>query len=138
MKRGPEAGRRPRTLPACVDVASRCWGGSPPDWVLALAQVCDRSSQHLVAKEIGCSAGVVSGILRNSYPGDVGRVEIAIRGALMAHTVGCPVLDEIPAHECLEHQRRPFAATNPQRVRLYKACRSGCPHSRLKGDSNGR
>ncbi len=55
----------------------------------------------------------------------------AVEGALMGMTVTCPVLQEIPANRCLEIQNQPFAATNPVRVRLYHACRSGCPNSRL-------
>lgn len=49
----------------------------------------------------------------------------------MHATVACPVAGELRMHHCLQNQRMPFAATNPQRVRLYRACRAGCPHSRL-------
>jgi hypothetical protein len=41
-----------------------------------------------------------------------------------AATVACPVLDDLPRQRCLDHQRQreQFAATNPTRVLLYRAC----------------
>jgi hypothetical protein len=48
---------------------------------------------------------------------------------LMGAVVECPVIGEIPRQRCIEHQRRAhrFAATNPMRVQLSKACRV-CPN----------
>jgi hypothetical protein len=47
------------------------------------------------------------------------------------------VLGEISAKTCIDWQAKPFAATNEQRVMLYRACRSGCPYSKLKtGDDH--
>jgi len=45
--------------------------------------------------------------------------------------VDCPVVGEIPTHICLNYQKRPFTSVNPQYVQIYKACRNGCPHSKL-------
>lgn len=101
-----------------------------PDWIAALDAACRRESQKRVAERIGYSAAVVNQVLKGTYKGDLGAVEQAVRGALLHATVDCPVCGELPANKCLEYQRLPFAATNPQRVQLYRACRSGCPHSR--------
>lgn len=110
------------------------WGGKAPDWVHVLAEQRAASTQRAVAEQIGYSPAVVSCVLKGTYRGDLRAVEQAVRGAFLHATVDCPVIGELRAHRCLEIQRQPFAATNPQRVRLYRACRNGCPHSRHKED----
>lgn len=105
------------------------WCGTPPDWVVALAGACDQASQSAVAKRCGYSPSTVNQVLRNRYAGDLGAVEAAVRGALMAHVVACPVLGEVPSHQCIAHQRRKPAqiGANPTWVRLYRACPT-CPN----------
>lgn len=110
--------------------ARTAWGEDLPDWVRALAQACDRTSQKKLAQEIGYSATVVNQVIKGTYKGDLTAVESAVRGALLDYKVECPVLGELRAHHCLEHQRQPFSTANPQRIRLYRACRSGCPHAK--------
>jgi DNA transposition AAA+ family ATPase len=101
------------------------------EWIARLRAECGRTSQTAVARKIGYSPTVVNRILKGNYEGDLQAVQKAIEGALMGATVNCPVLQEIAANRCLEIQNQPFAATNPERVRLYRACRDGCPNSRL-------
>ncbi len=103
------------------------------DWIEVLRAECQRTSQRQAAEAIGYSPAVVSQVLKGAYKGDLSAVETAVRGAFMGRNVACPVLGELPANRCLAYQRQPFAATNPQRVKLYRACRAGCPHSQLKG-----
>lgn len=98
-------------------------------WIDRMAEECARSSQKAVADRIGYSATVVNQLLKGKYKGDLVAIEAAFRGAYMRLTVECPVLGTLPANECLEHQKLPFAATNPQRVRLFRACRE-CKHRR--------
>ena len=108
----------------------RAWGANPPDWVKVLAERCDKAgSQGAVAAELELSAAVVNQVLGRSYKGRLDRVESRVRGRYMQATVSCPVLDEIPTHECLDNQAKAkkFKATNPLRVRLYTACRA-CPN----------
>ena len=105
------------------------WTDPAPGWVLVLASACDATSQNRVAKRIGYSPAVVGAVLTNSYPGRLDKVEAAVRGALLNVTVTCPVLGEINADRCVSEQRRPLRPTNPNAVRLYHACRNGCPHS---------
>jgi len=105
------------------------------DWMTELKNACSAMSQRRVAELIGYSPAVVSQVLKGTYKGDLSSVEEAVKGALMGLTVECPIIGELPRHRCIEHQRRAanFAATNPMRVQLYRMCRSGCPHSQLKG-----
>lgn len=119
---------RPTTRPA-IERAEQAWAEDLPDWVAELARQCDVASQTQVAKAVGYSGAAISCVLRNKYAGDMGAVEKAVRGAFMAAVVDCPVLGELAANICLEHQRRPFAATNQMRVELYRACQR-CPHAR--------
>ena len=114
--------------------ARRAWGDEAPDWILELARACDRQSQRRLSQRLGYSPSTINQVLSNTYRGDLKAVRKAVSGALMHGTVTCPILGEIPSHRCLSIQRQPFAATNALRVRLYRACRSGCPNSRLGGD----
>lgn len=135
-KRGPQAGANsPRQA---IATASTAWGPDMPDWLLVLATACDRASQSKVAKQLGYSGSVVSAVLNRKYNGDYLSVEKSIRGALMAETLGCPVLGDISTKLCLEHQKRArsFQPTSSLRVRLYKACRGDCLHSRLNSNPN--
>lgn len=103
-------------------------------WRTVLAEECRGSSHARVGAKIGYSPAVVSQVLSGSYKGDLKAVQKAVEGAFMGATVDCPVMGKIAGNKCLANQRLPFAATNPQRVRLWRACRDGCPHSRVGGD----
>lgn len=129
MSRGPfSEGRR-----KAVDTARVSWAelGGCPDWILAMAEECDRTTQRQVAVRIGYSAGAVNQVLAAKYKAPTDRIEQAVRGAYLSAVVHCPAAGEMAADRCMEIQKQPWAATNPQRVRLYTACRSGCPHSRI-------
>jgi hypothetical protein len=123
----------PHSKHKAVDTARVAWAelGGCPDWIITLAEECDRTSQRQVAGRIGYSAGAVNQVLANKYKAPTDRIEQAVRGAYLSAVVNCPASGEIAADRCLEIQRQPWAATNPQRVRLFTACRSGCPHSRI-------
>lgn len=102
------------------------------EWITRLRAECERTSQTTVARLIGYSPTVVNRILKGNYEGDMQAVQKAVEGALRGRTVMCPVLRELAANKCIEIQGQPFAATNPTRVALFRACRNGCPHSRLQ------
>ena len=93
-----------------------------PDWVDALADACDRSSQGKVAAKLGISGAAVNQVLANCYKGRVDRVAVRVRGEFMQQTVVCPVLGELSTRRCLDEQRRPFASTNMLRDLLNRAC----------------
>lgn len=106
-----------------------------PDWIAALRLECQRTSQNRAAKRLGISAATISLVLNNRYPADTASLEARIRGELLSETVECPVLGEISRRVCCDEQAKPFAATNPIRVALYRACRGGCKNSFLtQGD----
>ncbi len=112
-----------------------------PDWIMVLARACEGAgaSQTTIAKRIGYSPSAVSAVLNNKYAGDLARVEAAVRGALMAETIMCPVLGELGLDRCQSHQRKAggkFRATSGVAVRLYHACRGDCAHSRIKVTGN--
>lgn len=106
------------------------WPSPIPDWVIVLAEACDSESQRIVADKSEYSHAAISSVLNNRYKGDLTAVQKAIEGALMQRVVNCPVAGEIGMQQCQANQRRPFSATNSQRVQLYRACRDGCPHSK--------
>jgi hypothetical protein len=129
MMRGPRFGQKSGV--DFVAIARAAWGDAIPDWVLALAEEAKATSGVLVAERIGYSPAVVTHVLRNHYRGDMERVAEKVRGALMGVTVCCPVLGEIGKDRCLDEQKKPFAGTSSVRSRLHRACRAGCPNSRL-------
>jgi hypothetical protein len=113
---------------SCVTKALASWP-AVPDWVLALAEACDASSQGKVAVRLGCSKALVSRLIRNDYAGAAaGKTEAAVRRVLMDGATACPVLGSISGERCLSEQRRPFDSSNHLTVRLWRACRGGCPH----------
>ncbi len=114
-----------------VGNARKAWG-EPPDWLMRLAEECERSSASDVARRLDYSVAVISSVVRGRYKGDVGKVEQKVRGAYMGAVVECPILGEIERDRCIAEQRFKHSATSANRARLYRACRSGCAHSRLK------
>jgi hypothetical protein len=115
-----------------VTKAQASYGGAAPVDVIAIAQKCDQSSQNAVAKLLGYSAATISGIINNTYPGDRDKLLAKARGALLGEAIKCPVLGTIRVNRCWEEQERPFSTSNSTRARLWQACRSGCPHSKVK------
>ena len=100
----------------------------PPSVKAALeAAVARMGSQSKVAKDLGVSGAVVHNLLHDNYPGNVAGMAERIRGQYMAETVQCPVMGTLGKRSCLDNQARPFAATNPVRVQLHKACKT-CPN----------
>lgn len=102
-----------------------------PAWLAALRAEAQRTSQKLAGHTIGYSAAAVSLVLKGTYTGNLARIESAVQGALLGATVECPVLSTLRRDVCVTHQVRKFAVTNPMRIELYHACRSGCPHSNI-------
>ena len=113
--------------------AKASWGDDLPDWVEDMAERADQNSQGQVAKAIGYSGSVVNSVLKRSYNGDFDAVEKAFKGRFQALKVTCPVAGEIGSDICLQHQNRAktFSAGSSFRVEMARACRGGCPHSRL-------
>jgi hypothetical protein len=117
-------------IPGPVTVARDAWGDSMPDWVLRLAQECEATSQSKVAGRLDRSSSLVSNVLRAKYPGDMTAVEDLVRGVLMSAKVACPMLGELPTHECRAWRQRTksFSGHNALRVSMFRAC-TRCPRN---------
>jgi hypothetical protein len=123
--------------PTMLEKAQIAWNGNVPDWVEELARLATHQGLNVCAERLNYSGAAVSNTINNKYRGDLGKIEETVRGALMHETVNCPVVGDIGRDQCLRHQAAKRAHTNSIRTRLYRACRNGCPHSRLK-NTGGR
>ncbi|NDW04044.1 transcriptional regulator [Jiella pacifica] len=112
-----------------LEKARTSWSPAP-DWIEELALFADAQGLKGAALRTGVGGSTISQVLSKKYPGVLGNVEARVRGALMRETVDCPVLDEMRRDVCLNWQAKPFAATSSLRVSMFRACRSGCPHSK--------
>jgi hypothetical protein len=112
--------------------AAAAWGEAP-DWVRELAGLADRDGLNGAAARIGYSPATTSQVINAKYLGDLAKVEERVRGALMGLSVDCPVVGELSRDQCLDWQKKPYAPTSAHRVRMFHACRAGCPHARIKG-----
>lgn len=113
------------------------WGSELPDWIVALAEECTRINATEVGRRLGYSTAVITSVVLNNYRGSLAKVEAKVRGAYMGAVVECPVLGEIERDRCETEQERKHFGTSANRARLFRACRAGCPNSRLKGGSDG-
>jgi len=122
----------------CVAQLAIDWPDAP-DWARALAAACDRLGQATVARQLGVSATLINRVRKGQYGraghhGDLSRVEALVRGRFLGATTSCPVQGEIPTDRCIANQALPLLTTSRARVELWRACRSGCPHSRIGGN----
>jgi hypothetical protein len=101
------------------------------EWFLALEAKVYASSQAQVARDLGVSTTMINMVLHNKYKGSLETIRNRVEGRYLKQTASCPVSGEISIDTCRDNQNRPFSSTNPLRVRLYRACRGGCPHSSL-------
>lgn len=109
-------------------------------WLEVLQAEVAASSLAVVAEKLGLSRTTISQACNQKYPGDLVRVQKLVEDNLMGRKVTCPILGEIPAYQCLAHQRRKAdeVGTRPMDIKLWKACHSGCPHSQLSEDQQLR
>lgn len=80
------------------------------------------SSQANVARLLGISDSAISQLRGGTYKGAPDAILQRVREVFGDETVNCPILGDIPLGRCAEKRKLPFAATNPQRVALWKAC----------------
>jgi len=98
------------------------------DWRALLQRAYEADGPTAVGAALGYSPATVIGVVKGTYGADASRVARRVVEIYGQDVVACPVLGAIPVTDCALHRRAPFAATNPLRVRLWKACRS-CPHN---------
>lgn len=118
-----------------VQTARDAWGAALPDWVARLAEECELTSQSRVARRLGRSASVVSGVIRAKYPGDTAAIEELVRGVFMKAVVDCHALGKLPTSDCQHWRRkaRSFEGHNTQRVTMYRAC-TRCPRFQAEAE----
>lgn len=109
-------------------------GAECPPWIMALAVAVDKCGfVRPVAERIGYSHSAVSAVINGSYPGNLAKIQTAVTSCLMGNEVTCPVLGKIKAEKCNGIQRRTtLMASDPTAVKLWRACRKGCPNSGVK------
>ncbi|MCD1597895.1 helix-turn-helix domain-containing protein [Rheinheimera aquimaris] len=95
-------------------------------WLELLRQKCEELGRRKVEADLGISKTTLSQILNEKYPGSLANMAAKVTDAYSSDKVQCPVLGSITVQRCATEQSKPFAATNPQRVKLWKACQS-CP-----------
>jgi len=100
------------------------------EWLQILQRAVEQRGLREVSTLLRRSKGCISDVLNGKYGASTKRIEERVRGELMNKTLTCPVLGEISPAKCQDEQERPFAATNPTRVAVWKACRAGCPNFR--------
>jgi hypothetical protein len=114
-----------------VTKAHNCWGDALPDWVLALAEAADASSQNKVATQIGRSSAAISNVIGNKYPADTAPIEAVVRATLMAENINCPEVGPMPLAQCHEWRARcanDFQPLSSVHRTMRKAC-AACKHN---------
>ncbi|MEW6427296.1 MAG: XRE family transcriptional regulator [Thermodesulfobacteriota bacterium] len=91
--------------------------------------VAQEGSQAKVARRIGYSAGAVCAALKGAYGASLAALLTRVEEEYSDRTRTCPVLGEISFGRCAEERRTPFSASNPLRVKIYRACRN-CPFNK--------
>jgi DNA-binding transcriptional regulator YdaS (Cro superfamily) len=117
-----------KSAATATDKAAAAWGVDLPDWIIELARSIDRSSQNKVAERLGYSASAISQVINNRYKAPLTGIEQAVKGALMAVIVTCPVMGDLAADTCLEHQKAEWSA---RRAMIQAACQT-CANRRDK------
>lgn len=98
------------------------------DSMTLLKQAVAQSGQSAVARSLGYSASVVNQVIHNKYPGRMEKVLLRVAEVYGTDTIDCPVMGMITLKRCSAERKKPFAATSPQRVRLYLSCRTCTAH----------
>ncbi|MGF1680194.1 helix-turn-helix domain-containing protein [Photobacterium minamisatsumaniensis] len=110
------------------------------NWLEAITAELSKAevTQNKLARDLGVSTSMLSQVVRGIYPGSTETLQARVEGRLMDRTVQCPVKGCIRLDECLDHQGKPFSSANRERVKMHRACRSGCPNSKLEPTANSQ
>ena len=93
-----------------------------PDRMDLLRAKCKEFSQAEVGRRIGYSPSAINQAIHGNYQGDLTNLLTRVEEVFGQSTVPCPILGEITLGKCAENRKKPFAATNPIRVRLFREC----------------
>ena len=95
-------------------------------WLDLLRQKVTEQGRRKVEAELGISKTTLSQVLNNKYGASLSGIAAKVTETYSTERVECPVLGSITLQRCATEQVKPFAATNPQRIKLWKACQH-CP-----------
>jgi len=99
------------------------------DRMQLLRDKCSGIGQAEVARKISYSSAAVCQVLNGNYKGNSNNLLAKVEEIYGSSTVDCPGLSEtITLRQCAAFRRRPFAAINPEWVRMYRACQT-CNHN---------
>ncbi|MBP2231804.1 hypothetical protein J2847_005123 [Azospirillum agricola] len=112
-------------MSAHLSKAERAWKGTPPPFVVALAELADRSGLAAAGAAIGYGKAAVSLVLSARYGAGLGRIEAAVNEKLGISTV-CPVLGDITEERCAREQAGAQRNRSLLGGMLRNACRD-CP-----------
>lgn len=120
------------------------------NWLHALRQEAERTTQAAAARRIGVGDTTLSQVLSGNYAASTHRIERRVRGALMGAQCNCPVMGDVSTKVCQDVQeRRPgkggTGIGNPQHAQAWFACRGQgrfakagpCPHFNTGGRQAG-
>lgn len=110
-------------MTAHLTKANVAWNGAPPPFVVALAELADRSGLAAAGAAIGYGKAAISLVLSARYGAGLGRIEAAVAEKLGV-THPCPILGPIDATRCAREQD---AATRNRSLlggMLRNACRT--------------
>lgn len=82
------------------------------------------NGQAAVARATGYSVSAINQAIHNKYAGSLDNLLQRVSEVYGDGTVICPIIGEISIQQCVAERRKPFGATNPQRVKLYHACKA--------------
>lgn len=97
--------------------------GGKNERMALLLRAVNEKGQAQVARELGYSASALNQVLKGSYKGELNNLLRRVAEVYGAETVNCPVMGDISLGRCAEEKKKPFSASSPLRVRLFKACR---------------
>lgn len=106
-------------------------------WLEMLQLQVGEKGLRAVSMALGVSTSTVSQVCNSKYPGDMQRIQTLVESVYLHKHVYCPVLGEIPWHLCQQNQKNQYTG-NPQKLRIYRACRSGCVNSDLPVTQNAQ
>ncbi|MBT0666377.1 helix-turn-helix transcriptional regulator [Geobacter pelophilus] len=108
-----------------------------PDRMDLLKRMVAQHGQANVARRIGKSAAAICQILSGDYKASPDAILDLVEEAFGQTTVHCPLLGEIPLKKCSDNRNRPLIATNPLRVKIWRACKE-CDPSELRNNGGGK
>ena len=91
-------------------------------------QAVAQYGQTTVVRALGYSVSAVNQVLKGNYKGDLTNVLKRVNEVYGATTI----------QRCAAERRKPFAMTSPQRVRLFKECRTCRAHRSLDRPAQDR